>query len=110
MRLQGRAVVSILLVSLVSVAMKLWSVSLSENDVCVTRIMEAAEASRVKAESEMSSKHVAYALGLCNAARMIMTDADIERLTSIHIPSYEEKLNALLYQCSRSRRVSRAGK
>lgn len=107
MRTGHRVAASLTVVTLASLVMKLWSVALSDNEASVTRILEAAEESRVKADTDRSPNHVAYSLGLCRAARILMTDAEIERLTGVHMASYEERLNALMYQCTRSRRHAR---
>ena len=108
MHARERVAVSLGLVTIASLVTKLWSMSLSDNESAVARIMEAAEASRVRAEAApKGSRHAAYALGLCTAARIVMSDTEIERLTGVHAPSFEERLNGLLYQCTRGRRRAR---
>tara|TARA_B110001452_G_scaffold187767_1_gene158108 strand:- start:1084 stop:1410 length:327 start_codon:yes stop_codon:yes gene_type:complete len=107
MHVRERVVTSVVVLTASSVLMKLWAGTLSDNETPLTKIIEAAEASRVKGEAQKSSNHVAYALGMCNAARIFMVDSEIERLTGVHMPSYEERLNSLLYQYARSRRKSK---
>lgn len=107
MHIRARAAVSFVALTAVSVVTKLWSTSLSDHETAIVRMLEAAEASRLKAEREQSTKHVAYALGLCAAARMLVSDSEIERVTGVHVQTYEERLNASLCQYAKTRRKKR---
>ena len=104
MNVRQRAALSISAVAAVSVATKLWATSVTDNEACVLKILQMAETSRAKAESARSTNHVAYALGLCEGARILMSDSDIERVTGLHMQTYEQRLNSLLCQYARSKR------
>lgn len=107
MHIRTRAAASFVALTTVSVVTKLWSTSLSDHETAIVRMLESAEASRLKAEREESTKHIAYALGLCAAARLLMSDSEIERVTGVHVQTYEERLNASLCQYAKSRRRRR---
>lgn len=110
MQVRDRVILSLIVLATASVATKLWTSTLSEQEVNITRIIEEAEANRQRAEAEKSSTHAAFALGLCSAVRILMDEPDIEKLTGVHITSYEATLNALLYQYTRSRHRARSKK
>lgn len=105
--LKQRAALSATSLLVVSVVTKLWSTSITDQTKTVVELLELAETSKAKATTEENTNHIAFALGLCTAARTILKDSDIERSTGIHMQSYEEELNALLRQYARSRRERR---
>ena len=103
MRTSERAFCSVAGIAAVSIVTKLWATSITDNESAVRNIIQAAETSRVKAESVKSTKLIAYAMGLCEAARILMSDSEIERMTGIHVQTYIEQLNTRLCQYSRSK-------
>ena len=104
MELRYRAYCSILALSVVCIVTKLWATSITDNDSPVLKMMQMAETSLQKAEKSKSTTHIAYAIGLCEAARLVMSDPNIEKITGIHIQTFSERLNSLLCQYSRFRR------
>jgi hypothetical protein len=107
MNVRQKAALSLSAVAAVSIATKLWATSVTDNEGCVLKILQMAETSRARAESARSSNHVAYALGLCEGARILMGDSEIERVTGIHMQTYEQRLNSMLCQYAKSRREKR---
>ena len=105
--LKRRAAVSATGLLTLSVVTKLWSTSVSDQTKTFVHLLELAETSKAKAARDESTNHIAFALGLCTAARTMATDPEIERVTGIHMQTYEEELNALLRQYARSRRDRR---
>lgn len=109
MRTAERAACSLAALALASVLSKLWVTSLSKPDEGVLEMLRRAERSRLRAERTRGTKHLAYALGMCHAARILLDDDEIEALTGIHMQSYEERLNAAMRQCATRRPPGRDG-
>ena len=109
MTVRRRAYCSFTIVAIVSIVTKLWATSITENESSILKMIQMAETARTKAERDQSKNHIAYALGLCEGARLVTSDSEIERITGIHIQTYTEKLNALLCQYGRYRREKKKG-
>ena len=109
MTVQQRAYCSFVVVTIVSIVTKLWATSITNHESSILKMMQMAETSKNKAERDQSTNHIAYAMGLCEGARLVMGDSEIERITGIHIQTYTERLNALLCQYAKSRREKRKG-
>ena len=104
--MRDRAILSLVCLIVFSIVSKLWMSQTLHESNWVTEIMQRCERSRITAMQEKEDKnvqarHLGYCIGLCEAAKVIMSDENIEDLTGINMETYMRLINRRLMKSTR---------